>query len=117
MEKIHLCNLSKINNNKYYIKWIDLWKDELIVFRDHKGNIKIFSSICPHFGGEIYFDAKENNLKCKWHGWRFCIDTGRCKTHKILSQLKKYDIEVKPNNLKNYDYLIENDSIYAVLND
>ena len=63
MEKIHLCNLSKINNNKYYIKWIDLWKDELIVFRDHKGNIKIFSSICPLFPHCIGFHVPKQPSK------------------------------------------------------
>lgn len=50
------------------IKYIDEIKEEVIIFEDVNKKIKIFSSICPHFGGEINFIKSKNKFKCKWHG-------------------------------------------------
>ena len=51
---------------RYIIKFYDELKDEVICFLDKDENIKIYSSICPHFGGEIYYDKKNDYLRCKW---------------------------------------------------
>jgi nitrite reductase/ring-hydroxylating ferredoxin subunit len=51
MKKILLCSIDEINKKKYFIKFIDEIKDEVIAFIDKETNqIKLFSSICPHFG-------------------------------------------------------------------
>ena len=68
-------------------------KDEIIGFIDQETKeIKIFSSICPHFGGEIYFSGADNSLKCKWHGWKFCKNTGKCLTFPIKGSLNLYNL-------------------------
>ena len=44
--------------DKYIIRFYNELKDEVICFLDKNENIKIYSSFCPHFGGEIYYDKK-----------------------------------------------------------
>jgi nitrite reductase/ring-hydroxylating ferredoxin subunit len=114
MDKIFMCTLKELKGNKYFIKWIDEWKDELIVFLNKSNTIKIKSSICPHFGGEIIYDSKEDNLKCLWHNWRFSSDSGKCLSYPIKGKLNPYDFEVDPNPLKSYEVLNSQDKIYAI---
>ena len=114
INKIYLCEINDLIPYNFLNKWIDELKDEIIIFRDKKNNVRIFSSVCPHFGGPIVFDKKIQNLKCKWHDWRFCANTGECLTFPKISELKKYDFEVEPNNLRNYNHINENDKIYLV---
>ena len=114
MDKIFICTLKELKDNQYLIKWIDEWRDELIVFLNKSNNIKIKSSICPHFGGEIVYDSKEENLKCLWHNWRFCADSGKCLSYPIRGKLNPYDFEVDPNPLKSYEVMNSQDKIYAI---
>jgi len=97
---------------RYIIKFYDELKDEVICFLDKDENIKIYSSICPHFGGEIYYDKKNDYLRCKWHDWKFCKNTGKCLSYPIALKLNPYDFEIRPNNLKNYSVKFKNDKIY-----
>ena len=61
--KIFFCKVEEINIKGYIIKFLDELKDEIIAFVDKDTKkIKIFSSICPHFGGEIYYSDKDNLL-------------------------------------------------------
>ena len=115
MDKVFICSLDKLNSEKTITKWIEEWKDEIILFKDKlSGRIKIFSSICPHFGGEIYLD-KTNNLRCKWHDWKFSSETGKCLTYPIRGKLNPYDFEVKPQSLKTYEVIeLEKGDIYAI---
>ena len=113
--KIFVCSKKEILKKKYINIWVEQWKDEIIIFLDRKDKIKVFSSICPHFGGEIIFDEITNELKCKWHNWRFCVDTGKCLTHKIIGRLKSYDFEIKPGILKKYSAETVDNDIYAIL--
>ena len=51
--------MNELINKSYIIRWVEEWKDELIIFKDcNTDKLKIYSSICPHFGGEIIFDNK-----------------------------------------------------------
>ena len=61
--KIFVCSKKEILKKKYINIWVEQWKDEIIVFLDKKDKIKVFSSICPHFGGEIIFDEITNELE------------------------------------------------------
>jgi len=114
LNKMFICNNESLEKDSYKVIWVDNWKDELIVFKNNQNKIKIFSSICPHFGGEIIYDDKKKNLKCKWHDWKFSAETGKCSNDKILANLKKYDFATDQKNLKNYNYIIENDDVFAV---
>ena len=115
MEKknfLYITSKDILLKQKYVIKFYDELKDEVICFLDKDENIKIYSSICPHFGGEIYYDKKNDYLRCKWHDWKFCKDTGKSLSYPIKLKLNPYDFEVRPNNLKNYTVKLKNDEIY-----
>lgn len=114
-KKIFLVDLIRLQQKKFFIKWIDELKDEVIIFIDIKNTIRVFSSICPHFGGEIYYDKHIDNLRCSWHDWKFCKKTGKCLSYPIKGQLAHYNFEVNPNKLKNYDFTINNEKIYLSL--
>ena len=115
MYKKFICTTDELINKSYIIKWVEEWKDEIIIFKDcNTDKLKIYSSICPHFGGEIIFDNKKNILRCKWHDWKFCINSGKCLSYTIKAQIQPYDFEVKPNALNTYDYFLENKKIYAI---
>ena len=96
--------------DKYIIRFYNELKDEVICFLDKNENIKIYSSFCPHFGGEIYYDQKNDYLRCKLHDWKFCKNTGKCLSYPI--KLNPYDFEFKPIYLKNYNVKLKNNEIY-----
>ncbi len=113
MEKLFVCNLSSIENG-YIVKYIDTIRDEIIVFK-FNNEILIRSSICPHFGGEIYFDRNKLILKCKWHAWEYEPKTGKCLTYNIKSNVRNYEINTFPKDLKKYAFFVENDEIFLKL--
>ena len=114
MKKIFFTNFKCLKEKKYIIKFFEEIKDEVIIFLDKENNIKVFSSICPHFGGKIFYDFNHNKLICKWHNWKFCTYTGRCLTYPIKGKLNPYEFKIDPNPLKNYDVNIENNKIYLI---
>ena len=110
-KKIYLCDLIELQRKNYIIKWIDEWRDELIVFLDKEEQIKIFSSICAHFGGPVFFDKKGDKLICKWHNWMYSSENGKCLNQHIQSSLRSYKFEIKEKDEKN------NEKIYAIINE
>ena len=109
---VYLCDYKDLKEQGYFIKFFDELKDEIICFLDKKNAIKVFSSICPHFGGEIFYNKKNNLLKCKWHNWKYCTETGKCLSHPIKGSLNPYDFEINPDNLKVYSASKENEKVY-----
>lgn len=114
MDKIFVCELEDLRKKKFIVKWIEDWNDEIIIFINKKNQIKIKSSICPHFGGEIIFDSKNNELKCLWHNWKFCEDTGKCKSFPIRGKLNPYDFDIEPQSLRSYNSEIIKKNLYAI---
>jgi nitrite reductase/ring-hydroxylating ferredoxin subunit len=112
-KKHYICKLEILKKERYFVKWIDDWKDELIVFLGKNDEVKIFSSICPHFGGEIHL-KKNQVLSCKWHAWKFCLETGKCFSNNLRLSLKPYDFEVLPVNIKNNGVQLIEQEIYAI---
>ena len=113
-KKIFFCKLKDLKNKKFIVKYIDEFKDEIIIFFDNETKkLKSFSSICPHFGGTIVYDYKISNLICNWHGWKFCKTSGKCLSHPIKSTLRQYDFIVNPNNLKEYVTRLDSQDIYV----
>ena len=106
MNKVFLCNYSDIDSNDYVITEVEDLKDEFIIFLNTEKEIKIFSSVCPHFGGEIIYDKGKHILACKWHGYEFCSDKGGCLTH-----------PVNLLTLTEYNSLVENDKVFLVNNE
>ena len=107
--KIEICDLKDLN--LYVTKFVKELRDELIIYKLN-GEIFVKSSICPHFGGEIYYDKNEDILRCSWHDWKFCKNSGKCLSYPIRGKLNPYAFEIDPNKLKKYSYSIEDDNIY-----
>ena len=117
MKQIYLLDKQELIKKKYFIKFIDDIKDEVIVFIDKNNKIRVFSSICPHFGGAIQFDYKNDLLRCKWHGWKFSKLDGKCTSFNIKGQLKNYAFDINPNNLKQFKFDLKIDKIYLTINE
>lgn len=116
--KIFFCKIQDLKKKKFITKYIDDLKDEIIIFIDKKTQkFKSFSSICPHFGGEIHYNYITDDLVCNWHGWRFCKDSGKCLSHPIKGNLRQYDFIVEPNKLKEYNIQTVFNEIFIVYPD
>ena len=74
--------------------------------------INFYDELKDEVGGEIYYDKNNDYLRCKWHDWNFCKDTGKCQSYPIKLKLNPYDFEFRPKNLKNYTVKLKNDEIY-----
>ena len=111
-KKIFIAEKKDLKEKHLIRKYFDVLKEEIILFLDKEKEIIIFSSICPHFGGEIYYDKNEDILRCSWHDWKFCKNSGKCLSHPLKSKLDQYELHMNPNELKKYNYSIEDDNIY-----
>ena len=96
--KIQFCSITELHQKKIITKWVDSWRDEISAISNN-GDIAVFSTICPHFGGEIELLQGPPRLRCKWHGWRYDLETGECLSSMMTACLRKYSFQ------KNNDYL------------
>jgi nitrite reductase/ring-hydroxylating ferredoxin subunit len=49
--------------------------EELVVFRDHSGDIGLLHKQCPHRGASLEFGLiVEHGIRCAYHGWHFAVD-------------------------------------------
>ena len=52
--------------------------EDLIAFRDTKGQIGILEEFCPHRRVSLYWGRNEEcGLRCAYHGWKFDVE-GNC---------------------------------------
>jgi phenylpropionate dioxygenase-like ring-hydroxylating dioxygenase large terminal subunit len=52
--------------------------EELVLFRDPKGNLGLLGLHCPHRGTSLeYGDIENGGLRCPYHGWLFSV-RGQC---------------------------------------
>ena len=86
MLKIQKNNLPNEGEFRYY-DYPDL-KIEILIW-NYYGEIKIYSSFCPHFGGQLLI--KENQLYCPIHGYIFDPNSGKCVNREFGSKCKKID--------------------------
>ena len=74
-----------------FYKWIEDNKEVIVI--KYKNEIKVFDSICPHFGGRLEFDNKDNaKLVCPFHGimlFKLKID---CKQYTEFDQQDSWEI-------------------------
>jgi len=87
--KLKFCKIEELKEVAQITKWVDEWKDELSAFWV-EGKIVVLSSICPHFGGEFEKIPGTRKLRCKWHGFEFDLNSGKCLTAKITKPLNHY---------------------------
>src|SRR6266542_6108855 len=59
-------------------KRMRLLGENLVMFRDTKGDVGAFVENCPHRGASLFFGRNEEaGLRCVYHGWKFDA-TGQC---------------------------------------
>ena len=52
--------------------------EDLVAFRDTRGEIGLLPASCPHRGASLFFGRNEDcGLRCSYHGWKFDV-AGRC---------------------------------------
>src|SRR6266542_1611519 len=59
-------------------KKVRLLGENLVAFRDTRGQVGLLPVNCPHRGASLFFGRNEEcGLRCSYHGWKFDV-TGRC---------------------------------------
>lgn len=59
-------------------KAVKVLGEELVLFRDLKGQLGMLGLHCPHRGASLeYGDIEERGIRCAYHGWLFDV-SGRC---------------------------------------
>lgn len=91
---LEFCSLQEAQSRGSVTKWVDLWRDEITVVACGDQLIAL-SSVCIHYGGEMDVYPEQKKFICKWHGWEFDIETGKCLNYKVNSCLRHYPCEVK----------------------
>lgn len=57
---------------------VKLLNEDLVLFRDGKGELGLIGRGCPHRGADLcYGRLEDNGLRCPFHGWHFGRD-GQC---------------------------------------
>ena len=104
------------------IKILDITKEKKIVFPKkikiknknyfllkNKGDYFLGSTVCPHMGGSIEFNKKEDCLHCPLHNWKFDKSSGKCINSSQDMDLIK--LEYKNNALWVNDSKINNKKV------
>ena len=59
-------------------KRMRLLGENVVMFRDTKGDVGCFVEACPHRGASLFFGRNEDaGLRCVYHGWKYDV-TGQC---------------------------------------
>jgi phthalate 4,5-dioxygenase len=57
---------------------LKLLGEDLIAFRDSRGQVGLLGDHCPHRGASLFFGRNEEcGLRCVYHGWKFDVQ-GNC---------------------------------------
>lgn len=93
--KAVFCSIQELQIRGRITRWMEELRDEITAIRS-EDELHVFSSICPHFGGEFDFAAQEGTtIQCKWHAWRFDIRTAECTTYNIKTRIRKYEYVIE----------------------
>jgi len=85
----YFCRSRDVPTGGHVTKWVESLRDEITVFR-RGGELLARSTVCPHNGGEFDIDLAKNELRCRWHGWRFAIDSGSGRNSHFDACLREY---------------------------
>lgn len=92
------CAVDDLRRNGSVTKWVDAFRDEITAVWTG-GGVRAMSTVCPHFGGEMEVDRAKSELRCKWHGWRFDLESGGCLTFPLKNPLRRYHAEERAGQL------------------
>ncbi len=60
------------------IKRVRIMGENLVLFRDGKGNLGLIPERCPHRHVSLFFGfCEDDGLRCPYHGWKFDVN-GNC---------------------------------------
>lgn len=97
---VKIGDVNELDAAGQFSRWVG--NHDILVFR-HKGAVRAFSNICPHFGGPVgYHQMQNETFTCLWHNLQFDAATGQCKS-------------VPKFRLREYRIRIEAGEIYALL--
>jgi phthalate 4,5-dioxygenase oxygenase subunit len=52
--------------------------EDLVAFRDTRGQVGILEAYCPHRRANLFWGRNEDcGLRCTYHGWKFDV-SGKC---------------------------------------
>jgi nitrite reductase/ring-hydroxylating ferredoxin subunit len=95
MATVRLCALSELRREGRVTRWVDELRDEVTAV-DAESGILVFSSVCPHFGGEFDFsEAEAGTLRCRWHNWKFDAFDGRCLNYDVKTRMRHYEFKIE----------------------
>ena len=89
-----ICKRSEVGARRAVTRWCDELRDEITVF-ERDGELAAFSTVCPHFGGEMEVDHERDEIVCLWHAFRFGATDGACRSHALKTKLRRYSVRVE----------------------
>lgn len=90
MSGAYTIKLTKVPKGSVSYVWLDD-KKEAILF-EREGQLRLFSSICPHMGAQLCHRSENDQLVCPWHGLAFDLKTGNSNHHRY-KRLLEYGVE------------------------
>ena len=91
---------------------VELFGEQLVLFRDEKGVYGLLGRHCPHRGADLRFGRLEDGgLRCPFHGWLFDI-AGKCLEQPAEPENSNFHTKI---NHTAYPCLERNGIIFAYL--
>jgi len=72
-----VCAVDQLISSPFRTKEIEVLGEELVIFRDRKGNLGVVDKYCAHRRANLAYGVVEDGLRCQYHGWKFNGD-GKC---------------------------------------
>jgi len=86
------------------VKPLEVFGEELVLFRTRSGRAKVLDPFCPHLGAHVGHGGRVmgETIRCPFHGWQFDGTSGQC-THipycdRIPAQARLRPWEVQEKN-------------------
>ncbi len=91
MRRIKMCNISELEPGTSVEKRI--FARRVAVFND-EGKLYGIESDCKHMKASLVnSEVQDSVVKCRWHGWKYDLRTGKCLTVDGV-KLRRYEVEV-----------------------
>jgi len=79
------------------VKYVRMFGEDLVLFRDEQGRYGLMDRNCPHRGADLCFGRLEDGgLRCPFHGWLFDV-TGQCMEMPAEPPERKFHEKMKTN--------------------
>jgi 5,5'-dehydrodivanillate O-demethylase len=73
-----VCAVDDLLRNPWHTQEVKVLGEELVVYRDRRGNLGVVDKYCPHRRASLAYGVVEaDGIRCQYHGWKFDA-SGRC---------------------------------------